>query len=158
MLTYESLEQLRAEPPALQFLHLTLLTACRDGASRVEVRYDDAWALVYQRVDGRDWEMLPPPDDAFPDLKAAVRAVSKLTKPERPPLLFTGIANAMSVETPELGWLTYRMGDYWLDLRVWIEPLVPGGWIRFDIDDVGTCASEAASALNAWYEAFEEAA
>ena len=39
----------------MRFLHLTILTALRDGAEEVEVRFGDGWALVYERVGGRDW-------------------------------------------------------------------------------------------------------
>ena len=63
MLVFDSPEQLRAEPGPVRFLQLVLLSCLRDRAERVEFRsVEDGW-MLYQRVDGRDWEMLPPPED-----------------------------------------------------------------------------------------------
>ena len=84
MLVYESTAQLLAEPPARRYLHTMLLTALRDNATRVEVRFGDDAGMLYYRVDGRDWELAPPPDDVYPLLKQAVRDVARLVQPERP--------------------------------------------------------------------------
>lgn len=147
MLTFDAVA-FPALPPAERYLHDLLLTALRDGATRAEVRFGDGWALTYQRVDGRDWEVLPPPDDALPALKATVRAVSQLSKPERPGLAFQSAPPGAVVESPEAGWLTYRLGDDWIDFLVVLDPQEPGGRVTFEIDDAGPFAAAAAGALN----------
>ena len=47
MLVYESTEQLLAEPPARRYLHTVLLTALRDKAERVEVRFMEGEGALY---------------------------------------------------------------------------------------------------------------
>ena len=57
-----ALEHIRDEPDPVRFWHLAVLTALRDKAERVEVRFgDDGTALLYHRVAGRDWELAPVP-------------------------------------------------------------------------------------------------
>lgn len=156
MLTYTSTEQLRDEPGPVRFLHLTILTALRDGASQVEVRLGGDWGLLYQRVDGRDWELLPPPEDVYPLLKSAVRGAARLVRPERPPVTFGGVTMGARIESPEVGWLTYQLADHWIDLLVQIDPREPGGFIRIEIGDPAHFAAAAADALNAYYESEPE--
>src|SRR5437764_15474930 len=84
VLVYESTEQLLAEPEPRRYLHTVLLTALRDKAERVEVRFGEAEGMLYYRVDGRDWELTPPPDDICPLLKEAIRGAARLVRPERP--------------------------------------------------------------------------
>jgi hypothetical protein len=77
MLTCESTEQLLAEPVPRRWLHTVLLTALRDKAERVEIRYMEDEAVLYYRVDGRDWELMPPPEEVYPVLKDTVRRGSR---------------------------------------------------------------------------------
>ena len=69
VLVYESPEKLLAEPDPRRYLHTVILTALRDKAERVEVRFGEDGGMLYYRVDGRDWELVPPPDDVYPVLK-----------------------------------------------------------------------------------------
>jgi hypothetical protein len=156
MLTYTSLHQLRGEPEPVRFLHLTILTALRDGASQLEVRFGDDAGLLYQRVDGRDWELAPPAEEVYPLLKDAVRAVARLVRPERPEITFTGATtDGARIESPEVGWLTYRLADHWIDLLVQIDPREPGGFIRIETGGAEMFAAAAADALNEYYESEE---
>jgi hypothetical protein len=138
-----------ALPPAERYLHDLLLTALRDGATRAEVRFGDGWALTYQRVDGRDWEVLPPPDDALAEFKPTVRAACALARPERPGLAFQTAPPGATVESPEAGWLTYRLNDAWIDFLVVLDPQEPGGRVTFELDDPSPFSAAAAEALNA---------
>jgi len=152
VLVYESTEQLLAEPPARRYLHTVLLTALRDKAERVEVRFMEGEAVLYYRVDGRDWELTPPPDDLYPQLKDAVREAARLVPPDRPDttILF-GVPDAR-FEPMEVGWLTYQLGGYWVDVVVRIDPREPYGYIRLDIDDPADFADAAGDALEAYAE------
>jgi len=157
MLTYTSPDQLRGEPEPVRYLHLAILTALRDGASHLEVRLGDGWGLLYQRVDGRDWELLPPPEEVYPLLKAAVRGAARLVRPERPEVTFSGVtAGGARIESPEAGWLTYQLADHWIDLLVQIDPREPGGVIRIETGGAESFAGAAADALNAYYESEPE--
>src|SRR5262249_59891423 len=95
VLTYESVDQLRAEPDARRFLHLLVLIALRDKATQLEARFVADGVLLYYRVDGRDWELVPPPEDIAPLLKETVREASRLVQPERPELtVIAGVPGA----------------------------------------------------------------
>ena len=50
MLIYESTEQLLAEPEPKRWLHMVVLTALRDKAERIEIRYMEDEATLYYRV------------------------------------------------------------------------------------------------------------
>jgi hypothetical protein len=134
LLAYESAEQLLAEPDARRFLHVIILNALRDKATQLEVRFGEDGGLLYYRVEGRDWELTPPPDEIYPHLKKTVRAASRLVQPERPDLTVLAGVPGARYEPLEVGWLTYQIGGHWLDLAVRIDPREPFGFIRFDID------------------------
>lgn len=147
MLTYESADQLLAEPEARRFLHVVILNAVRDKATQLEVRFGEEGGLLYYRVDGRDWELAAPPDEVYPLLKDTVCEAAVLVSPQRPDLtVIAGIPGAR-YEPLEAGWLTYSLGGRWLDLAVRIDPREPFGFIRFDIDDAAEFADAAGEAL-----------
>ncbi len=134
MLTFESAEQLLAEPAPRRFLHVLLLNAIRDKATRLEIRFVEDGSVIYYRIEDRDWELAPPPDEVYPFLKEEVREASRLVRPERPETtVMFGVPDAR-YEPLECGWLTYKLGGLWLDLPVRIDPREPYGSIRFDID------------------------
>jgi len=144
MLAFESADQLLAEPEPRRYLHVVILNALRDKATRLEIRFGEEGGLLYYRVEGRDWELAPPPDEVYPLLKPTVREVARLVRPERPEIsVLVGVPGAR-YEPLEAGWLTYQLGGQWLDLLVRIDPREPFGFIRFDID--GTEAAEFAEA------------
>ncbi|HVL13037.1 MAG TPA: hypothetical protein VM529_10760 [Gemmata sp.] len=147
MLAYESADQLLAESDARRYLHVVILNAIRDKASRLEIRFAEDGGLLYYRVEDRDWELSPPPDELYPLLKDAVREVSRLVSPERPDVqVFAGVPGAR-YEPLECGWLTYHLGGQWLDLCVRIDPREPFGGIRFDIEGAADFAEAAGEAL-----------
>ena len=147
MLAYESADQLLAEPDARRFLHVVILNALRDRATQLEVRFGDDGGLLYYRLDGRDWELAPPPDEIYPLLKDTVRDASRLVQPERPELTVIAGVPGARYEPLEAGWLTYQLGGRWLDLAVRIDPREPYGFIRFDIDGADEFAEAAGTAL-----------
>ncbi|MBN9121395.1 MAG: hypothetical protein J0I06_19960 [Planctomycetes bacterium] len=150
MLVYESADQLLAEPDALRFLHVVILNAIRDRATQLEVRFGDDGGLLYYRVDGRDWELAPPPDEIYPLLKDTVRGAARLVQPERPELTVIAGVPGARYEPLEAGWLTYQLGGRWLDLAVRIDPREPYGFVRFDIDGADEFAEAAGDALAAY--------
>lgn len=152
MLIYESPDQLAAEPDAKRWLHTVLLTALRDQAERVEVRFMEGEGTLYYRVDGRDWELMPPPDEVYPVLKDTVREVARLVRPERPDVTVMFGTPEARFEPLEIGWLTYQIGGYWVDIAVRIDPREPFGWIRFDLDGADEFATAAGEALAAYVE------
>jgi len=156
VLTYESAEQLLAEPDVVRFLHVSVLNALRDKATALEVRFGEAGGLLYYRVEGRDWELAPPPDEVYPQLKDAVRAAARLVEPERPDLTVIAGVPGARFEPLEAGWLTYQLGGRWIDLAVRIDPRAPFGFIRFDIDDAAEFAEAAREALAEHAEALSE--
>ncbi len=147
MLVYDSVDQLMAEPDILRFLHVVILNALRDEATQLEVRFGGDGGLLYYRVEGRDWELTPPPDDVYPLLKDAVRGAARLVQPERPELTVIAGVPGARYEPLEAGWLTYQLGGRWLDLAVRIDPREPYGFIRFDIDGAEEFAADAGDAL-----------
>ncbi len=134
MLSFESAEQLLAEPDARRYLHVVILNALRDKATRLEVRFGEDGALLYYRVEDRDWELSPPPDEVCSLLKPTVREAARLVRPERPDVTVLVGMPVRAYEPLEAGWLTYQLGGQWLDLFVRIDPREPFGFIRFDID------------------------
>ncbi|MCI0699732.1 MAG: hypothetical protein L0241_01430 [Planctomycetia bacterium] len=150
MLAYESPDQLLAEPEARRFLHVAILNAIRDKATQLEVRFGDAGGLLYYRIESRDWELAPPPDEIYPQLKDTVREVSRLVQPERPELTVIAGVPGARYEPLEAGWLTYQLGGRWLDLAVRIDPREPFGFIRFDIDGAEEFSDDANDALTAY--------
>jgi hypothetical protein len=147
VLAFESAEQLLAEPEPRRYLHVIILNALRDKATRLEVRFGEDGGLLYYRVEGRDWELAPPPDEVYPLLKPTVREVSRLVRPERPDVsVLVGVPGAR-YEPLEAGWMTYQLGGQWLDLLVRIDPREPFGFIRFDIDGAADFADAAGEAL-----------
>jgi len=147
LLTYESADQLLAEPEARRFLHVIILNALRDKATQLEVRFGEEGGLLYYRVNGRDWELAPPPDEVYPLLKETVREVSRLVQPERPELTVIAGVPGARYEPLEAGWLTYQLGGRWIDLAVRIDPREPFGFIRFEIDEADEFAAAAGEAL-----------
>ena len=142
---------LRAEPDPRRFWHLAVLTALRDGAERLEVRFGDGDATLYHRVGGRDWELAPVSDDLFPHLKPTLRAVARLVAPERPDLRFTAAPADGRYEPAEVGWLTYDLGGHLLDCVVRLDPQEPWGMATVELDAPPELASAAADALAAYY-------
>jgi hypothetical protein len=157
VLVYESTEKLLAEPDARRYLHSVLLTAIRDKAERLEIRFGEGEGFLYYRVEGRDWELVPPPDDVYAALKDEVRAVARLVRPERPGVTLTASVEGARFEPLEVGWLTYQLGPYWLDLVVRIDPREPWGFIRFDIDQPDEFSELAGDALTGYHEALGDA-
>ena len=152
MLVFESADQLLAEPEARRYLHVIILNALRDRATRLELRYTEDGALLYYRVEDRDWELTPPPDELYPLLKPAICDASRLVSPERPDVqVLAGVPGAR-YEPLECGWLTYQLGGQWLDLFVRIDPREPFGSVRFDLEG-GTDFSDAAGEALAEYAA-----
>jgi hypothetical protein len=157
VLVYESTEQLLAEPAARRYLHTILLTALRDNATRVEVRFGEDSGMLYYRVEGRDWELTPPPDDVYPLLKQAVREVSRLVQPERPEVTVMAAVPGARYEALEIGWLTYQLGSYWMDVAVRIDPREPFGFIQFDMDTPEEFADTAGEVLSGLAEHYADA-
>lgn len=152
MLIYESTEQLLAESEPRRYLHSVILTALRDKAAQVEVRFGEGEGMLYYRVDGRDWELMPPPEEIYPVLKDTVREAARLVRPERPDTtVMFGVPDAR-FEPMEAGWMTYQLGSYWVDIAVRIDPREPYGFIRFDIDEAEEFADAAGEALAAYAE------
>ena len=147
MLAYETADQLLAETDARRFLHVVILNAIRDKATQLEVRFGEDGGLLYYRIEGRDWELAPPPDEVYPFLKDTVRDASRLVQPERPELTVIAGVPGARYEPLEAGWLTYQLGGRWLDLAVRIDPREPYGFIRFDIDGAEEFAEAAGEAL-----------
>jgi len=136
VLVFESAEQLLAESEARRYLHVIVLNALRDKATRLEIRFTEDGGLLYYRIEDRDWELSPPPDELFPLLKPTVREVSRLVAPERSDMaVHFGVPGA-HYEPLEAGWLTYQLGGMWIDLLVRINPREPFGSIQFDLDGV----------------------
>ncbi len=148
LLVLRTADQLATETEPRRFLHLLLLEAVRDRAEWVEVRFGEGYGLVYQKADGREWELAPPPEDVYPHLKAEIRAASRLVWPERPAVSIAAAPSADSPAPPaeplEVGWLTYQLGDHLLDLLVRIAPREPWGFARIEIHDVDADLAEAA--------------
>ncbi|HXD87094.1 MAG TPA: hypothetical protein VN641_11405 [Urbifossiella sp.] len=153
MLIYESTEQFLAETEPRRYLHTVILTALRDKAERVEVRFMEGEGTLYYRVDGRDWELMPPPEEVYPLLKETVREAARLVRPERPDLTVMFGTPEGHFEPLEIGWLTYQLGGYWVDIAVRIDPREPYGFIRLDIDDSAEFADAAGEALAAYVSA-----
>jgi hypothetical protein len=152
VLVFESADQLLAEPEARRFLHVIILNALRDSATRLEIRFGEDGGLLYYRVEDRDWELAPPPDDVYPLLKQTVREAARLVRPERPDtVVMHGVPDA-HYEPLECGWLTYQLGGLWLDLFVRIDPREPFGCVRFDFDgpEAREFAEAAGEALSAY--------
>lgn len=154
MLTFDSPEQLRLESDPIRFWHLAILMALRDKAERIEVRFgEDASALLYHRVGGRDWELASVDEELFHELKPTLRAVSRLVAPERPEGQITfGMPDAR-LEPQENGWLTYQLGGHLFDLLVRIDPREPFGGITLTIEhsEEQEAAGLAAEALSEYY-------
>ena len=147
MLAFESAEQLLAEPVVRRYLHVVILNALRDKATRLEIRFGEEGGLLYYRLEDRDWELAPPPDEVYALLKSTIREVARLVRPERPDVsVLVGVPGAR-YEPLEAGWLTYQLGGQWLDLFVRIDPREPFGFIRFDIDGAADFADAAGEAL-----------
>jgi hypothetical protein len=152
MLRYVSTEQLLAESPAHRYLHVLILTALQDGASRLELRYTLDGVIPYYRLDDRDWELVPPPSLVADQLKEAVRQVSRLVTPERPDTTILFGPPEGRYEPLQAGWLTYELQGRWLDLRLYIDPREPFGVIRFDIEGATEFSSAAQAALKEYAE------
>ena len=161
MLSFDSAERLHDEPDAVRFWHLAVLTALRDKAERVEVRFgEDGTALLYQRVAGRDWEVAGVPEELFPELKPALRAAARLVAPERPEGQITFGVPGARLEPQEVGWLTYQLGGHVIDLVVRLDPREPWGGVRIEIEypEEQELAGLAAQALAGYYGGDEELA
>lgn len=134
MLVFETPDQFRSQPAAVRYLHVIVLMAIRDGADRLEVRFTDDGGILYYRVDGRDWELTPVPEDVFPDLKQALRSVARLVTPERPDVTVLAGTPESRYEPWEAGWLTYQLGTHLVDAIVTIDPREPWGGITFEFE------------------------
>ncbi|MBA2227777.1 MAG: hypothetical protein N3E46_01285 [Gemmataceae bacterium] len=152
MLRYVSAEQLLAEPSAHRYLHVLILTALQDGASRLELRYTLDGVVPYYRLEERDWELAPPPPLVAEQLKETVRQVSRLVTPERPDTTVLVGPPEGRYEPLQAGWLTYELQGRWLDLRVYIDPREPFGVMRFDIEGASEFSSAAQAALRDYAE------
>lgn len=147
MLIYESAEQILADSEVRRYLHIIILNAVRDLATRLEIRFVEFGAVLYYRIADRDWELAPPPDNVYPFLKSAVREAARLVSPERPEVaVLVGLPGAR-YEPMEAGWLTYQLDGRRLDLLVQIDPREPYGFIRFEIEEAAEFAEAAGEAL-----------
>jgi hypothetical protein len=153
VLVFETPEQLRAEPDARRFLHVLLLTCLRDRAERIEFRSVEGGWVLYQRIDGRDWEMVPPPEMVQPVVKPMIREASRLVAPERPAVTVSAGLPDARFEPHEVGWLTYQIGNRLIDIAVRIDPREPWGSITLDLEHPDELSALAADALAAYYEA-----
>jgi hypothetical protein len=158
VLVFDSTDQLRSEPAARQFWHIAVLMALRDGAERIEVRFAEDGAIVYNRVDGRDWELTPVADDVFPNLKPELRQAARLVAPERPEVTVSAGLPDARYEPAEIGWLTYQLRGRLIDLAVRIDPREPWGAITLDLEHPDELSGLAADALAEYYEADEPGA
>jgi len=86
LLVYESTEQLLAETESRRYLHTVLLTALRDKAERVEVRFGGEGGMLYYRVDGRDWNCCRRRMRFTPYSRIRCVEAARLVRPERPDL------------------------------------------------------------------------
>ncbi|MCS7020295.1 MAG: hypothetical protein NZ703_00280 [Gemmataceae bacterium] len=152
MLRLASAEQLLHEPPSCRYLHVLILTALQDGASRLELRYTLDGVVPYYRVDDRDWELTPPPPELTEHLKETVRQVSRLVTPERPDTTILVGPPQARFEPLQAGWLTYELDGRWLDLRLYIDPREPFGVIRFDIEGAEEFSAAAQATLATYAE------
>lgn len=147
MLSYQSPSQLAAESETAKFLHVLILTAIRDRAERIEVRFGEGHGMIYYRTEGRDWELTPPPEEIYPELKETVRKASRLVSPERPDLQIHAGVPTGHFEPQQVGWLTYELGQHLLDMVVRIDPREPWGGIRIDLEHPDELAGMAGEAL-----------
>jgi hypothetical protein len=155
VLTLDSPGQLRSEPEPRRFWHLAVLMALRDGAERVEVRFTEDGGVLYNRIDGRDWELATVPDEVFPQLKPELRRAARLVAPERPEVTVSaGLPDARH-EPHEIGWLTYQLHGRLIDLAVRIDPREPWGSITLELEHPDELSRLAAEALAAYYETEE---
>ena len=134
VLAYTSTHQLRTEPDARRFWIIGILMSLRDNATRMEVRFGETDAMLYHRVDGRDWEIATVSEDLFPELKPALRSVSRLLSPERPDFTITAGLPDARMEPQEIGWLTFDLDQRLIDLVVRIDPREPFGYVQIDIE------------------------
>jgi hypothetical protein len=134
VLSYTTPEELAEQSPVVRYLHVVILMAIRDRTEQVEFRSTEEGWLLYQRNEGRDWEMIPPPEDVQLHLKDTLRQCARLVAPERPEGQITfGIENAR-LEPQEIGWLTYQVSGHVLDLAIRIDPREPYGRITLNIE------------------------
>ncbi len=155
MLAYSSPDALRAEPDARRFWVLAVLLALREKATRLEVRFGDGDAMLYHRVEGKDWELADVSEELFPELKPALRQVARLVAPERPGFtVMAGLPDGR-VEPQEVGWLTFDLEQHLIDLPVRIDPREPYGFIEIQIEypEEAELSGLAGQALDAYYEA-----
>ena len=157
MLIHESADQVLAESAPRQYLHSILLTAIRDRAERLEIRFGEDSGSLYYRVEGRDWELLPPPDEVYPHLKETVRSVARLVSPERPAVMINAGIEGARFEPLEVGWLTFQLGAYWMDIVVRIDPREPFGLIQFDLEKPEEFAELAGEALDEYHSRLADA-
>lgn len=148
MLTFTTADELRGEPDARRFWVLAVLLALREGATRLEVRFGDGGAMLYHRVDGRDWEIAAVDEELFAELKPSLRIACRLVSPERPGFVVTaGLASARE-EPQEVGWLTFSLDQRLIDLPVRLDPREPYGSVEIAIEypaeaELGGLAGEA---------------
>jgi hypothetical protein len=147
VLTYTSPAQLADEPEPVKFLHVLILTALRDRAERLEVRFAEGHGLVYYRTEGRDWELTPPPADVYPELKPTLRRIARLVTPERPDVSVVAGQPDAKFEPQEVGWLTYQLGQHLLDMVIRIDPREPWGGVRIELEHPEELAGLAGEAL-----------
>jgi hypothetical protein len=130
VLAYTTARELKAEPDARRFWILAIMMCLRDKSSRLEIRIGEGDATVYQRTQGRDWELSQVDEELFPELKPALRAVCKLVSPERPEFtVMAGLPDGR-VEKQEVGWLTFELEQHLIDIVVRIDPREPYGFLR----------------------------
>jgi len=155
VLAFTSADDLRAEPDARRFWVLAVLLALREKATRLEVRFGDGDAILYHRVDGRDWELAAVSEELFPEIKPALRGVCRLVAPERPDFTVTAGLPDARVEPQEIGWLTFELDQRLVDLAVRIDPREPYGHVQIDIEypDEAGLGGLAGQALDDYYEA-----
>ena len=118
---------------ARRFLHVVLLNAIRDKATQLEVRFGEDGGLLYYRIEGRDWELAPPPDEVYLLLKDTVREASRLVQPERPELtVIAGVPGAVV-----LGFLVLLLAIS--QIGAILLPVVWGGagWWLFQREETG---------------------
>jgi hypothetical protein len=109
------MDGIRSADDVERFWQLAILIGLRDKAERLEVRFTESGAILYHRVDGRDWELTPVDEELSPQLTLALQSVARLIAPERPALEVFAPPEGSRYEQPQVGWLSCQLRTNWLD-------------------------------------------
>jgi hypothetical protein len=152
VLNIETLDVIRSVADAERFWQLAILIGLRDKAERLEVRFTESGAILYHRVDGRDWELTPVDEELSPNLLPALQTVARLIAPERPSLEVFAPPEGSRFEQPQVGWLSCQIRSHWIDFKLEIDPQMPWGGITIDLPSNDDLANIAADMLADYYD------